>query len=97
MYNSCSLLHHYIYSCFSIEPWFLIHWEAENSVTIHKEDEIVIDGEKVPGEFCRVSFGRKLYTGVITATGEPCIFDPICKKPSIMAHAEIFSIIIMPV
>ena len=59
-----------VYICkFFLELWILVYWSDENSVSVHKEDEIKAVSTPDIGNECVVVFRGKRYTGRIAATG----------------------------
>lgn len=63
----------YLFNFISTETWILVYWQAENSVTVHWNDEAKgwpKDKSEGIGDECQVLFGKKLYSGVVAAVGE---------------------------
>lgn len=57
------------FNAFFLELWILAYWEEENSVSVHREDEIKTVLPVTIENECVAVFRGKHYTGQIAATG----------------------------
>ena len=49
--------------------WILAFWKGENSVTVHRQEELCEESSVAVGGLCRVRFGHAVYSGMIATIG----------------------------